>query len=205
MTEWHDLQVNEVNRLPLHTDFFAYESEVLALQGDKTRSKNYLSIEGTWKFRWVADADQRPTDCFGTGYDDSSWDEIQVPQNWELVVRDGKRPYGDPVYINAGLPWHGHFQSGPDRVPTKDNHVGTYRRSFTLPASWRGKQVVMHFGSATSCVYVWVNGKFVGYAEDSKYQAEFDITKFVKPGRENLIAMQVFRWSDGTYCEDQDF
>ena len=198
MTEWHDLQVNEVNRFTPHTDFFTYESETLALAGDKTQSKNFLSLDGTWRFLWVEHADQRPTDCFGTDYNDRRWASMPVPGLWEL------NGYGDPEYVNIGFAWRGHFQNHPPEVPVKDNHVGTYRRTITIPAGWSGKQVIAHFGSVTSNMYLWVNGKYVGYTEDSKVAAEFDITNYVHVG-DNLIAFQTFRWCDGSYDEDQDF
>lgn len=197
-TEWHDLQVNEVNRYPMHTSYFAYESTDKALAGDITRSDNYLSLEGDWKFKWVEHADQRPTDFYKTDLDDSSWTVMKVPGMWEL------NGFGDPVYKNVGYAWNGHFRDNPPEVPVKDNHVGSYRRYIELPAGWDGRQVIAHFGSVTSNIYLYVNGRFVGYSEDSKVAAEFDITPYVKPGR-NLIAFQTFRWSDGSYCEDQDF
>ncbi len=198
MTEWHDLQVNEVNRYALHTDFFSYESESLALAGDKTKSANYLSLDGTWRFLWVEHADQRPVDCFGVDYDDRRWATMPVPGLWEL------NGYGDPEYVNIGFAWRGHFENNPPEVPVKDNHVGTYRRTISIPADWSGKQVIAHFGSVTSNMYLWVNGRYVGYTEDSKVAAEFDITPYVHSG-DNLIAFQTFRWCDGSYDEDQDF
>ena len=197
-TEWHDMEVNEVNRLPMHAHFFAYENEATALKGDMTKSKNFMSLHGTWKFNWVENADQRPTDFFKADFDDSKWGKMPVPGMWEL------NGYGDPEYVNSGFAWRGHFDQKPPAVPVKDNHVGSYRRIFTLPAEWNGKQVLAHFGSATSNIYLYVNGEFVGYAEDAKVAAEFDITPFVKAG-ENLIAFQMFRWCDGSWCEDQDF
>lgn len=197
-TEWHDLQVNEVNRFPVHTDFFSYESENSALNGDKTSSANFVSLHGEWKFNWVKNADMRPNNFFKADYDDSCWGYMPVPGIWEL------NGYGDPEYLNFGFPWRGHFKSNPPDVPLKDNHVGSYRRVINIPALWKGKQIIAHFGSVTSNMYLWINGKFVGYSEDSKNAAEFDITNYVKPGN-NLIAFQVFRWCDGTYDEDQDF
>lgn len=198
MTEWHDLDVNSVNRYRLHTNFFAYETRDKALAGDMKKSDNYLSLDGVWKFNWVANADQRPTDCFGNNYDDSAWGTMPVPGMWEL------NGYGDPEYVNSGFAWRGHFDGQPPQVPVKDNHVGTYRRTITIPAAWKGRQVIARFGSVTSNMYLYVNGRYVGYTEDSKVAAEFDITNFVKPG-ENLIAFQTFRWCDGSWCEDQDF
>lgn len=201
-TEWHDLQVNEINRLPLHTMHFAYDPNDFPGTGaeylDKKKSMNYLSLEGTWKFNWVANADERPTDFYKTDLDDSKWNNIQMPGNWEMLG------YGQPEYVNVGFAWRGHFDQQPPAVPTKDNHVGSYRREINIPSNWDGKRVIAHFGSVTSNIYLYVNGKFAGYAEDSKIAAEFDITPFLKKGK-NLIAFQTFRWCDGSWCEDQDF
>ena len=201
-TEWHDLQVNEINRLPLHTLHFAYDPNDFPGTGaeylDKKQSMNYMSLDGTWKFNWVANADQRPTDFYKTDLDDSKWKNIQMPGNWEMLG------YGQPEYVNVGFAWRGHFNQQPPAVPTKDNHVGSYRREINIPANWDGKRVIAHFGSVTSNIYLYVNGQFAGYAEDSKVAAEFDITPFLKKGK-NLIAFQSFRWCDGSWCEDQDF
>ncbi len=197
-TEWHDLGVNQINRFQCHTSYFAYESAEAARRGDMKQSAYYLSLNGQWKFNWVEHADQRPTDFFKTGYDDSAWKELAVPAIWEM------NGYGDPEYVNNGFAWRGHFENNPPQVPVKDNHVGSYRRVINVPASWQGRQVIAHFGSVTSNMYLWVNGRFVGYSEDSKVAAEFDITDYLKPG-DNLIAFQVFRWCDGSYLEDQDF
>ncbi len=199
-TEWHDMQVNAINRFPLHTHFFTFAPGEVAATGnaDKTKSKNFLSLDGEWKFNWVANADQRPTDFYKEGLDDSKWKNIQMPGIWEM------NGFGDPEYVNMGFAWRGHFDQQPPAVPTKDNHVGSYRRTIDIPADWDGKQVVAHFGSVTSNIYLYVNGQFAGYAEDSKVAAEFDITPYLKKGK-NLIAFQTFRWSDGSWCEDQDF
>jgi beta-galactosidase len=197
-TEWHDQNVNAVNRMAMHTSFFPYRDAAEARRGVIAESSNFITLHGTWKFNWVKDADQRPTDFYRVGFDDKAWGAMPLPGIWEL------NGYGDPVYVNVIYPWNNDFKSNPPEVPMVNNHVGSYRREVTIPASWRGREVIIHFGSVTSNLYLWVNGHYVGYSEDSKLEAEFDITKYVKPGR-NLIAFQSFRWCDGTYFEDQDF
>lgn len=197
--EWQDPQVNEINRAPMHSTFFAYEDLESASVSVKEKSANYMTLNGTWKFFWVANADERPTDFYRLGYNDKGWDDMQVPAVWEL------NGYGDPIYVNVGYAWRNQYKNNPPYVPVEKNHVGSYRKEIIVPADWKGKDIIAHFGSVTSNMYLWVNGKFVGYSEDSKLEAEFDVTKYLKPGEENLIAFQVFRWCDGTYLEDQDF
>lgn len=197
--EWQDESVNEVNRAPMHARFFAYENAEKATSDIKENSKNFMSMNGSWKFFWVKNADQRPTDFWKVGYNDKGWDDMKVPAVWEL------NGYGDPIYVNIGYPWRNQYKNNPPHVPTEKNHVGSYRREFVIPADWSGKDIVAHFGAVSSNMYLWVNGKFVGYSEDSKLEAEFDLTPYVKPGQKNLIAFQVFRWCDGSYFEDQDF
>ena len=197
-TEWRDLQVNEVNRMPMHAAYYKYETPSLVISSNPNEHAGIVSLHGNWKFNWVENADQRPTDFYRTDLDDSSWGTMPVPGMWEL------NGYGDPEYVNIGFGWRGHFKNNPPEAPVKDNHVGTYRREIEVPENWQGKQVIAHFGSVTSCIYLYVNGSFVGYSEDSKAATEFDITPYVKAGK-NLIAFQVFRWCDGSYCEDQDF
>ncbi len=197
--EWLNPEVNAVNRAPMHTNYFAYENIDAAKKGVKENSSNFMTLNGTWKFNWVRNADSRPLDFWKTNFNDKGWDNIQVPGVWEL------NGYGDPIYVNVGYAWRSQFQHNPPQVPTENNHVGSYRKEVVIPASWKGKDIMAHFGSVTSNVYVWVNGKYVGYSEDSKLEAEFDLTPYLKPGQKNLIAFQTFRWCDGTYLEDQDF
>ena len=198
-TEWQDPRVNEVNRHPMHASYFAYESRQAAEAGIKENSANFLSLNGRWAFNWVEHADQRPSDFWKTDYNDKGWDSMTVPGIWEL------NGFGDPIYLNAGYAWGSQYRNNPPIVPEKNNHVGSYRKLINVPAEWKGKEIIAHFGSVTSNIYLWVNGKFVGYSEDSKLEAEFDLTKYLKPGTENLIAFQTFRWCDGSYLEDQDF
>lgn len=197
-TEWHDLQVNEVNRLKLHTNYFAYESVDKALNANKEASDNYLSLNGIWKFHYAETPNERPKNFFLTSYNDNAWKTMPIPGIWEL------NGYGNPVYVNVGFAWRGSFKNNPPEVPIKGNHVGSYRRIIHIPNNWSGKQVIAHFGSVTSNMYLYVNGKYVGYTEDSKVAAEFDITPYIIKG-DNLIAFQTFRWCDGSYSEDQDF
>ena len=196
--EWQDPNVNAINRAPMHTNYFAYESENAALKGCRTSSDNYMSLNGMWKFHWVKDADQRPmTDFYKVGFNDKGWATMQVPGMWKM------NGYGDPVYIDSGYAWRNQHPNNPPYVPEENNHVGTYRKEITMPSEWKGREIMAHFGSVTSNMYLWVNGQFVGYSEDSKLEAEFNLTKYLKPGK-NLIVFQVFRWCDGTYLEDQD-
>lgn len=196
--EWKDPKVNAVNRAPMHTAYFAYESAEKAAAGVKESSGNFVSLNGQWKFNWVKDAGSRPTDFYKTTFDDKGWDNMEVPAMWEM------NGYGDPIYVNVGYAWRNQYRNNPPLVPEENNHVGSYRREITVPDDWKGKEIFAHFGSVTSNMYLWVNGKYVGYSEDSKLEAEFDLTSYLKPGK-NLIAFQVFRWCDGTYLEDQDF
>lgn len=196
--EWKTPEVNAVNRAPMHTNYFAYASADEASKGVKEASSNFMTLNGTWKFNWVKDADARPTDFYRTDFNDKGWDNMKVPAVWEL------NGYGDPIYVNVGYAWRSQYKNNPPYVPTENNHVGSYRKEIIVPADWKGKEIFAHFGSVTSNIYLWVNGRYVGYSEDSKLEAEFNLTPYLKPGK-NLIAFQVFRWCDGTYLEDQDF
>lgn len=197
--EWIDPEVNAVNRAPMHTNYFAFESTDAADKGVKEQSSNFMTLNGTWKFNWVKDADARPVDFWKMGFNDKGWTDFPVPGVWEL------NGFGDPIYVNVGYAWRNQYKNNPPQVPVVNNHVGSYRREITVPADWKGKDIIAHFGSVTSNMYLWVNGKYVGYSEDSKLEAEFDLTPYLKPGQKNLVAFQVFRWCDGTYLEDQDF
>lgn len=197
--EWQEPQINEVNRYPMHASFFAYENIDKADRGIKENSTNFMSLNGPWKFFWVKNADQRPIDFWKRDFNDKGWDDLKVPAVWEL------NGYGDPIYVNVGYAWRNQFRNNPPEVPVENNHVGSYRKVVIVPAEWKGKEIIAHFGAVSSNMYLWVNGRFVGYSEDSKLEAEFDLTPYLNPGKENLIAFQVFRWCDGSYLEDQDF
>ncbi|MDY4743803.1 MAG: beta-galactosidase, partial [Bacteroidaceae bacterium] len=196
---WLDPQVNRVNTEKSRSSFFAYESESLAKKGVKEESNRFLSMEGTWKFRFCKDHNLAPKNFFLPDYDDTLWDDFPVPGLFEM------NGYGDKIYKNVGYAWATQFASNPPHVEEKNNYTGSYRRTFNIPAQWKGDRIYVHVGSATSNLTLWVNGKEVGYSEDSKLAAEFDITKYVVPGQKATIAMQVMRWCDGSYGEDQDF
>ena len=181
---WQDPELLQINRYPMTATFNA--------------GGNQLSLNGEWDFKWYQTVEDRVLDFYKPEYNIAGWDVMPVPGMWEL------NGYGDPLYLNIGYAWRTWYKNNPPFVPTERNHAGQYRKTFTLDQSWSGKDIFLHIGSATSNVRVWVNGKEVGYSEDSKLEARFDITKFVKYG-ENLIALEVFRWCDGTYLEDQDF
>lgn len=197
-SRWQNVNINQQNREPRRANFFAFENLEKAQSFDKKKSANYLSMEGMWKFNFVKDHNKRPANFFALKYDDSQWKDFPVPGLFEL------NGYGDATYKNIGYAWATQFAPTPPYISELNNYTGSYRRTFELPKDWKGKDVYFHVGSATSNLTLWVNGKYVGYSEDSKVAAEFNISKYLKPGK-NLIAMQVMRWCDGSYFEDQDF
>lgn len=197
-SRWQNVNINQQNREPRRANFFAFENLEKAQSFDKKKSANYLSMEGMWKFNFVKDHNKRPANFFALKYDDSQWKDFPVPGLFEL------NGYGDATYKNIGYAWATQFAPNPPYISELNNYTGSYRRTFELPKNWKGKDVYFHVGSATSNLTLWVNGKYVGYSEDSKVAAEFNISKYLKPGK-NLIAMQVMRWCDGSYFEDQDF
>ncbi len=185
MEPWQDPNVFEENRLPMAATFV-------------TDQQRTLTLNGVWKFKWNETIEGRTKGFEAVDYNDADWGTIPVPGMWEL------NGYNDPIYLNVGYAWRGHYTNNPPYPPTEHNYVGQYRRTFNVDKSWIGKQICLCIGSATSNVRVWINGKMVGYSEDSKLEARFDLTKYVKAG-ENLIALEIFRWCDGSYLEDQDF
>jgi len=195
-------EIISINRMPMRNSAFSFENMEKAKLNDKEKSANYFSLNGSWKFNWVQDPNQRPENFYQLNYDDTKWTNFKIPASWEV------NGYGLPIYVNQPYDFAGHNlrygkMNPPFDIPANNNPVGSYRKKINLPADWNGKQIFIHVGNAKSCLFVWVNGKKVGYSEDSKMAAEFDITDFVKPG-ENLIAFQVFRWSDASYLECQD-
>ncbi|MBO4557720.1 MAG: DUF4981 domain-containing protein [Bacteroidales bacterium] len=181
---WQDPCVFEENRMAMHTSFV-------------TDQQQTLSLDGVWKFNWTESVTDRCGGFEAVDFDDSAWGEMPVPGMWQL------NGYGDPQYVNIGYAWRGHYKNNPPYPPIEQNYVGQYRRTFEIEAAWIGKQICLTIGSAISNVRVWVNGRCAGYSEDSKLEARFDITDFVKAGT-NHIALEVMRWCDGSYLEDQD-
>lgn len=197
---WQDPTCFEVNREPMRSSFILHTDPAqVVYENDFRRSPLYLSVGGEWLFHGAETPADRPEGFHQVGYDDSSWRTMPVPGLWEL------NGFGDPVYVNIQYPWSKFYRNNPPYVPTEENHVGSYRREIEIPAEWRDKEVFLHIGSATSNLTLWVNGREVGYSEDSKLEAEFNITRYIRAGEKNLFAMQIFRWSDGSYLEDQDF
>ncbi len=203
--EWEDETVNGINKKKAHCSYIPYATVAQALADVPERSPYVLNLNGAWKFHWVKHPDLRPVSFFQEDYNDTWWDDIEVPSSWQL------KGYGIPIYSNVRYP---HGANPPfildNKVPetyTKfeyPNPVGSYRRHFELPADWDGRRIFLHFSAVESAMYLWVNGMQVGYSEDSRLPAEFDISAYVKPGR-NTIAVEVYQWSDGSYLEDQDF
>ncbi len=195
---WLNEKVNRVNTEAPRAPFFAFESADKAMKGEKKASTRYLSLEGMWKFNFARDHQDSPQGFYATDYDDTQWVEFPVPGILEV------NGYGDATYKNVGYAWANQFASNPPFVEERNNYTGSYRKLVEVPADWKGERIYLHVGSATSNLALWVNGKFVGYSEDSKVAAEFDLTPYLQAGKKNLLAMQVMRWCDGSYLEDQD-
>lgn len=202
--EWENETINAVNKQPARCSWIPYADLQQAIQNDKNESPYYLSLNGTWKFNWVKHPDLRPRDFYKKEYNLSFWDDIAVPSSWQM------KGYGIPIYTNVTYP---HAKNPPfvlGAVPSNytaasyPNPVGSYLRTFDVPEDWSGRQVFLQFDGVESALYVWINGKFVGYSEDSRLPAAFDVTSYVNKGQ-NTVAVQVYQWCDGSYLEDQDF
>jgi len=192
--DWENQAVSEINREAPHASLMPYDNETKVTSNEFSASPYYRSLNGKWKFNLVSKPADRPSSFFGEKFDDSNWKLIDVPSNWEM------KGYDYPIYTNIIYP----HKKTPPTIQEDYNPVGSYRMEFETPGNWNGKEIILHFGAVSSAMYVWVNGEQVGYSEDSKTPAEFNITKYLKNGK-NLLAVQVFRWSDGSYLEDQDF
>ncbi|HET8829112.1 MAG TPA: glycoside hydrolase family 2 TIM barrel-domain containing protein [Pelobium sp.] len=192
--EWEDEQIVNINLEKPHATFTAYQTMADAIKDDMNASSSYKSLNGDWKFNHVDQPEQRPLNFYHTNFDDSKWKDIKVPGNWEL------NGFGIPIYTNIVYP----FPKNPPFIDHAFNPVGTYRKDFTVPENWDGKETFIHFGSVTGAMYLYINGQEVGLSKASKTPVEFNITKYLKKGK-NTLAAQVFRWHDGSYLEDQDF
>ena len=188
-----DHTIFAVNKLAPRADFFAYESQQLAERNEPEASQNYISLNGEWKFHWTASPRDRIKNFHEPDLDVSNWDLIPVPANWEV------EGYGHPIYLDERYP----FTTLWPEAPEKYNPVGTYRKTFTIPDRWSGQNIILHFAGAKSAMYLYINGQFAGYSQGSKTPAEFHITSLVSPG-ENLLSIQMYRWSDASYLESQD-
>jgi beta-galactosidase len=197
--EWENPRVFSVNAEKPHATFFPYLDEKSALAADRKASPLLKSLNGDWKFKWVDRPGAVPAGFFRPDFDASAWKTIPVPANVEF------QGYGLPIYVNMSYEWvKPPAQPDPPHIPHDFNPTSCYRRSFTIPADWRDKEVFIHFGAVKSAFYIWINGRYTGYSEDSKTPAEWNVTRFLKPG-ENIVALEVLRWSDGSYLECQDF
>jgi len=216
-TEWQSPENLAFNKEQPHSWFFSFTDVASATKVLPDSSNLWMSLDGDWKFNWVPNPDERPADFYRTDYDDNAWDIIPVPSNWNVqgLGKDGSQKYGTPIYVNAKVPywWEvkpGDWKGGVMRTPPEDwtmyktrNEVGSYRRTFTVPAEWDGKKVFVNFNGVDSFFYLWVNGRYVGFSKNSRNVAQFDITQFLIEG-ENLLAVEVYRNSDGSQLEAQD-
>lgn len=202
--DWENEKVFEINREPAHATAIPFDTEQLAIAGIDSNSSYYKSLDGLWKFNWVKSPNERPKEFYKKGFNDSKWNNLAVPATWEM------QGYGTPIYTNITYP----FKVDPPKImkpvdtswtkSKEPNPVGSYRRKITIPADWSDKQVFLNFDGVQSAFYVWINGEKIGYSEDSMTGASFDITDFIVPGKTNIVAIQVYKWSDGSYLEDQD-
>ena len=215
--EWQSPQQLGLNKETPHAWFFSFGDLASARKVLPENSSLWMSLDGTWKFNWVANPEERPQDFYKTDYDDSSWDDIPVPSNWNIVGigEDGSQKYGTPIYVNVNVPWWkevkpGDWKLGVMRTPPENwtmfksrNEVGSYRRSFEVPEDWDGKRVYINFDGVDSFFYLWINGRYVGFSKNSRNLAQFDITEYIVKGS-NTVSVEVYRNSDGSNLEAQD-
>lgn len=192
--DWENPQVVGINKEKPRASFFAYRSKDRAILNQKMNSPYFINLNGIWKFNWVVKPEDRPVDFYKTDYDISNWKNIKVPGHWEL------QGYGVPIYTDVSYP----FPNNEPYIPHDYNPVGSYKRDFVIPENWNGEEIYIHFASVRSAMYIWVNGEKIGYTQGSKTPAEFNLTQYVKPGK-NQLALEIYRFSDGSYLEDQDY
>ena len=193
INDWENPAVFGINKEKPHATYYPFEEEEQAKLNNPVKSAFYKLLNGMWSFNFSKSPETRPAEFYKLDYDVSGWKKIKVPGNWE------PQGYGTAIYLDEEYP----FTPNPPYVPHDRNNVGSYKTNFTIPDNWKGRNIFLHFGGVTSAFYVWVNGEKVGYSEDSKGDAEFDITKYIKQG-ENTLAVEVYRFSDGSYLECQD-
>jgi len=194
--DWENPNIIGDNKLDPHTTLIPFQNIEQAIKGEIKLSPYYKSLNGNWKFSWSINPEERPVEFYLRDFNDSGWDEIPVPSNWEM------QGYGIPIYVNQPYAWT--YDPKPPYVPHDDNPVGSYKTTFKIPNDWKGREIILHFGAVKSAMYLWVNGQKVGYSQGSKLPAEFNITKYINKGI-NSLAVEVYRWSDGSYLECQDF
>jgi beta-galactosidase len=192
--EWENPKVFGIHKLPAHATAMPYATEQQAIDNNYAKSPYYLSLNGTWQFHWSPVPEQRPEGFYHENYDASAWATIKVPGNWET------QGFGIPIYTNITYP----HPVNPPYIAHSDNPTGCYRRTFTIPKEWQSRRIILHFESSLTAMRVWINGQYAGYSQVTKMPAEFDITPYIRPA-ENAIAIEGYRWSDGSYLEDQDF
>lgn len=192
--DWEDPTIVERNKLETHATMTIYPERGQALEDNRFSSPWYQSMNGSWKFKWSAKPAERPKSFYKNDFDVSGWDNIKVPANWQL------EGYGVPIYANVEYP----FPKNPPHIPHENNPVGSYRKTFNIPENWDKRETIIHFDGVESAFYIWVNGQKVGYSQGSRTPAEFNITPYLKAGKNN-VSVEVYRWSDGSYLEDQDF
>lgn len=186
--------MTERNKLAPHANAISFQDEETAQKGDIRKSAFYHSLNGDWKFKWSRNPNKRPTNFYENDFNTSGWNKITVPGSWQM------QEFGTLLYTNTAYP----FEKNPPHIPSEYNPVGSYKTTFTVPESWDGRDVVLHFGGVLSAMYVWVNGEKVGYSQGSKLPAEFDITPYLQK-EENTLSVEVYRWSDDSYLEDQEY
>ncbi len=192
--DWENPEVFGINKEEAHSTSTPYATVEQATKDDRDSSPFYKSLNGKWKFHWVTKPDDRPLDFYNPEFDVSSWDEIPVPGNWQM--------FGDgiPIYVNVKYPF---VEVNPPYIPHNNNPVGSYRTEFNVPSNWKKREVFIHFDGVRSAFYIWLNGKKVGYSQGSMTPTEFNLTPFLQKGT-NTLAVEIYRWCDGSYLEDQD-
>ena len=194
--DWENAEMIGQNKEPAHNTLIPYHDIKTALNNKREESRFYKSLNGNWKFQWVKRPADRPSDFYKIDYSVDDWDEIPIPSNWQM------HGYGIPIYLNIRYPRSVNTKEIP-KIDHEYNPVGSYRTEFTIPENWENREIFIHFDGVKSAFYLWINGEKVGYSQGSMTPAEFNITPHIQEGK-NILAIEVYRWSDGSYLEDQD-